>query len=169
MSTTIPNFTTADLVRSVNKHIRQSYLRKRLLTSYKALERMSVSGINIEKLQELIDETGKVSPELARLFPLRPDANEKHFKPITPLATNKTPTGVKNRHYSNNSSSQTTVSSFISDGAPVSRTSRKDGANALSPREVERDRGKPLSKYERNVMIFDWLHALDENTTIDLN
>ena len=67
MSTTIPNFTPADLVRSVNKRIRQSYLRKRLLTSYKALERMSVSGINIEKLQDLIDETGKITPEFATI------------------------------------------------------------------------------------------------------
>ena len=56
MSSAIPNFTPADLVRSVNKRIRQSYLRKRLLTSYKALERMSVSGINIEKLQENIEK-----------------------------------------------------------------------------------------------------------------
>jgi hypothetical protein len=39
-----PNFTPADLIRSVNKQIRQSYLRKRLLTTYKALERMSQSG-----------------------------------------------------------------------------------------------------------------------------
>ena len=32
--------------------------------------------------------------------------------------------------------------------------------------EIERDRGKPLSKYDRNVMIFDWLHTLDESATI---
>ena len=38
----------------------------------------------------------------------------------------------------------------------------------LSTREIERDRGKPLSKYERNVMIFDWLHTLDEAATVDL-
>lgn len=35
----------------------------------------------------------------------------------------------------------------------------------ISPKEIARDRGKPLSKYERNVMIFDWLHTLDETAT----
>ena len=40
---------------------------------------------------------------------------------------------------------------------------------ALSTREIERDRGKPLSKYERNVMIFDWLHTLDESATVDFS
>ena len=169
MSSAIPNFTPADLVRSVNKRIRQSYLRKRLLTSYKALERMSVSGINIEKLQELIDETGKVSPELARLFPLQAERNDGNVKPTTPLPTNKLQPGVQNRH-SSNESSQTTLSSMIStDGGTVTTKAKKENNNTLSPREVERDRGKPLSKYERNVMIFDWLHTLDENATIDLN
>ena len=165
MSTTIPNFTPADLVRSVNKRIRQSYLRKRLLTSYKALERMSVSGINIEKLQDLIDETGKITPELARLFPVRTELNDGYIKPTTPLPTNKTQTGTKNRH-SSNESSQTTLSSMVSDGTTAIK--QKRDSNTLSPREVERDRGKPLSKYERNVMIFDWLHTLDENATIEI-
>ena len=39
----------------------------------------------------------------------------------------------------------------------------------LSTKEIDRDRGKPLSKYERNVMIFDWLHTLDETATVDFN
>jgi len=33
----------------------------------------------------------------------------------------------------------------------------------VSPKEIAKDQGKPLSKYERNMMIFDWLHALDES------
>lgn len=32
----------------------------------------------------------------------------------------------------------------------------------LTLRDVERERGKPLSKYERNMMIFNWLHTLDD-------
>ena len=35
----------------------------------------------------------------------------------------------------------------------------------VSTKEIARDRGKPLSKYERNIMIFDWLHTLDETAT----
>ena len=32
--------------------------------------------------------------------------------------------------------------------------------SSVSPKEIEKDQGKPLSKYERNMMIFDWLHTL---------
>ncbi|CAB4068612.1 unnamed protein product [Lepeophtheirus salmonis] len=46
-----PAFTPADLIRSVNKKIRQNYMRKRLLTTYRALERMSQSGFNLEKIE----------------------------------------------------------------------------------------------------------------------
>ena len=38
-------------------------------------------------------------------------------------------------------------------------------AGIVSTKEIARDRGKPLSKYERNIMIFDWLHTLDESAT----
>jgi hypothetical protein len=127
---------------------------------------MSNSGINIEKLQDLIDETGKITPELARLIAVRTEVNDGHVKPTTPLPTNKLQTATKNRH-SSNESSQTTLSSMVSDGTNAVKQ-KKDSNNTCSPREVERDRGKPLSKYERNVMIFDWLHTLDENATIDL-
>ena len=166
MSTALPNFTPADLVQSVNKRIRQSYLRKRLLTSYKALERMSLSGLNIEKLQDLIDETGKLSPEFARLVPLRPDVVSGEIKiSSSPLPNNKIQPGLKN-YRSSNDSSQTTLSSVVSDCTVIRQ--RRD-SNTISSREIERDRGKPLSKYERNVMIFDWLHTLDENATIDFH
>ena len=30
----------------------------------------------------------------------------------------------------------------------------------VSPKEIAKDQGKPISKYERNMMIFDWLHTL---------
>ena len=33
----------------------------------------------------------------------------------------------------------------------------------VSPKEIAKDQGKPLSKYERNMMIFDWLHTLGIN------
>ena len=36
-----------------------------------ALERLSQSGLDMEKLHKLVDETGKISPELAKLI-IRP-------------------------------------------------------------------------------------------------
>lgn len=37
----------------------------------------------------------------------------------------------------------------------------------LTIRDVERERGKPLSKYERNMMIFNWLHTLDDTAFVE--
>jgi len=34
-------------------------------------------------------------------------------------------------------------------------------------RDVERERGKPLNKYERNIMIFNWLHTLDDDSALE--
>ncbi|XP_022250927.1 uncharacterized protein LOC106467103 [Limulus polyphemus] len=34
---------------------------------------------------------------------------------------------------------------------------------SLTVKDIERDKGKSLTKYERNMMIFNWLHNLDEN------
>ena len=35
--------------------------------------------------------------------------------------------------------------------------------NSLTARDIERDRGRPLTKYERNMMIFNWLQTLEES------
>jgi hypothetical protein len=37
-----------------------------------------------------------------------------------------------------------------------------DGTLSLTVKDIERDKGKPLSKYERNIMIFNWLQNVDE-------
>lgn len=42
----------------------------------------------------------------------------------------------------------------------------RHGGRELTLLDVERERGRPLSKYERNMMIFDWLHTLDEGDTL---
>ena len=34
----------------------------------------------------------------------------------------------------------------------------------VSTKEIAWDRGKPVSTYDRNIMIFDWLHTLEETT-----
>ena len=37
--------------------------------------------------------------------------------------------------------------------------------SALTLTDVERDQGRPLSKYMRNMMIFNWLHSLEDGQT----
>lgn len=46
-----PSFTAADLIRSVNKKVRQNYIRRRLLTTYRAIERLSQSEFNLDRLE----------------------------------------------------------------------------------------------------------------------
>ena len=73
---------------------------------------------------------------------------------------------------SRTSSSSTGVCEAIdlaSKPASKSKSSSSKKEKTLSCKEVERDRGKPLSKFDRNVMIFDWLHGLDEVASIDLS
>ena len=79
VGSTTPNFTPADLVRSVNKRMRQTYLKKRLLTTYKALDRMSQSGFNLEKLKDAVKD-GELSthPELIQLLSSTATASQPH-------------------------------------------------------------------------------------------
>ncbi|XP_025203449.1 uncharacterized protein LOC112600443 isoform X2 [Melanaphis sacchari] len=42
-------FSTTDLVRSVNKKVRQNYIQRRLMITYKTLERLSLSEFNLDK------------------------------------------------------------------------------------------------------------------------
>lgn len=51
---------------------------------------------------------------------------------------------------------------------PAPPSSQAQNKNlSLTARDVERDRGRPLTKYERNMMIFNWLQTL-EDTAYDI-
>ncbi|KAL4714749.1 hypothetical protein ACJJTC_002608 [Scirpophaga incertulas] len=76
----------ARILPTNNKKVRQNYIKRRLLTTYRALERMSQSDFNLDQAVHL----------------------------------------------------------------------------TLTAADLERERGRPLSKYERNMMIFNWLYTLDE-------
>jgi hypothetical protein len=115
-------FTPADLIRSVNKKIRQLYIRKRLLVAYRALERLSQSDFDLEKLPVLVSMNSLSATKRTDLQIAKAE-----------LDTLKLPTKKK----------------------PVKEI-------PLTLKDVERERGRPLSKFERNMMIFNWLHNLDE-------
>ena len=105
-------------------------------------------------------ETGKISPELARLVsPIQNTAKE---------ASSEIGSRSPSVRSSNNKKGQEAKSTTVTKSSVSTAVGGKDAS--LSSREIDRDRGKPLSKYERNVMIFDWLHTLDEKATLsDLN
>lgn len=106
-----------------NKKVRQNYIKRRLLTTYRALERVSQSDFNLDRL-----EAAAVSAV----------ANAVAGPGPTTLAVPQ----VKQPH-----------SRFVHPEAAYL---------ALTAADLESERGRPLSKYERNMMIFNWLHTLDE-------
>lgn len=90
------------------------------MTTYKALERLSQSEFNLDRLEAAASAAQTIIP-VTRL--LVPDGK-------LPIGI----VGIKNRHH------------------------------PLTVSDVERERGKQLTKYERNMMIFNWLHNLDETS-----
>jgi len=121
------SFTPADLILSVNKQVRQHYIRRRLLATYKALERLSQSQFNLDKMaaqvgQEMESSTNEIQ------------VDSKSDAPKSSSSTSE-PAWMKNA--------------------------------SVTLNDVERERGRPLSKYQRNIMIFNWLHSL-EDTESDL-
>ncbi|KAK0075732.1 hypothetical protein PV325_006449, partial [Microctonus aethiopoides] len=118
-------FTAADLVRSVNKKVRQNYIRRRLLTTYRALERLSQSEFNLDRLGAAASAAQTTSG-----------------------ATLLVPGNVQS------ASGSDTIG-------------QKSKNHSLTFSDVERERGKQLTKYERNIMIFNWLHEIDDNPDIE--
>lgn len=117
-------FTGADFVRSVNKKVRQNYIRRRLLTTYRALERLSQSEFNLDQLEAVATAAQTTSGATLLV-------------PGTTTITGPSLVGQKERNH------------------------------ALTIKDVERERGNQLSKYERNMMIFNWLHTLDDTAIVD--
>lgn len=94
------------------------YYYRRLLTTYRALERLSQSEFNLDRL-EAAASAAQANPGATLMVPGASGLSGSSFK--------------------------------------------KDKDHALTIKDVERERGKQLSKYERNMMIFNWLHTLDDS------
>ena len=64
------------------------------------------------------------------------------------------------------SATNTTTTTTASGATPTSGGggSVVNITNTLTAQDIERDRGRQLTKYERNMMIFNWLQTLEETT-----
>lgn len=119
---------------SVNKNVRETYMRNRLLTTHRAIERLSQSEFNLDQLATLATATITVS--------------EGSSGPVD------------------------TVQLIIPEQAQLDPDNRNKlfGATSISRnltiQDIEKERGRPLTKYHRNYLIFDWLYSLDQ-TTVD--
>lgn len=147
------SLSAADLIRSVNKKVRQNYIRRRLLTTYRALDRLSQSEFNLDRLEA---------------------AAASYYKGPGPTELIVPSTIVKTSNNNNNTSTMNT--NVASADTEQAQLTKKQQINAeiikkkislnmtknLTIQDIEKERGKPLSKYDRNMMIFNWLHTLDE-------
>ncbi|PSN38972.1 hypothetical protein C0J52_11347 [Blattella germanica] len=116
--------------------VRQNYIRRRLLTTYKALERLSQSEFNLDRLEVTAATAAATVNSTAAA--------------AAPAPTHLT---VPN------------ASAPATSAAVLRVVKQRANKNLpLTIRDVERERGKPLSKYERNMMIFNWLHTLDDSS-----
>ncbi|XP_076372062.1 uncharacterized protein LOC143257372 [Tachypleus tridentatus] len=121
-----PIINPAEMIRSVNKKVRQKYIRRRVLSTYKALERLTHSDINLLKKSQQQDTTTgvpqvQISTDIDHCVP-----SEVHIPSFGIRGPNKNVT--------------------------------------LTVKDIDREKGRPLTNYERNMMIFSWLQNLEENS-----
>jgi hypothetical protein len=131
--------------------VRQNYIRRRLLTTYKALERLSQSEFNLDRLEVTPSAaTASVNTECAQNA-------SPNSGPVRLTVPGSSPSAKANPPPPN------------STNAAVLRAAKQRASKnlPLTIRDVERERGKPLSKYERNMMIFNWLHTLDDTVFVE--
>lgn len=190
-----PAFTTADLIRSVNKKVRQNYIRSRLLTTYRAIERLSQSEFNLDQLAATVNLRGPGPTAL--IVPnvkihgngkttetiLEDDANA-HLANVTDMSqsinvvirsndddaepNDSEPTSISIPIPSNLTASKEAATTTTDDTLPDLKKKITINFNRnLTIHDIEKERGRPLSKYDRNMMIFNWLHSLDESSVTD--
>ncbi|XP_062555782.1 mucin-3B-like [Armigeres subalbatus] len=158
-ATPTPSFTVSDLISSVNKKIRQNYIRRRLYNTYRAIERLSQSEFNLDRLE-------------AAAFAANNFSNPGPTELVVPTThASASPVGGKSVNLDSSpvatGSASPSATPMISAAAPQSKKSSSSGkSNAkknLTFLDIESERGKPLSKYERHMLIFNWLHTIDDS------
>lgn len=132
---------------SVNKNVRETYIRNRLLTTHRAIERLSQSEFNLDQLATLATATITVSEGSS--------GPVDTVQLIIPEQAQQDPDNIPTEP-----SSKTQKSKYkLIGAASMSRN--------LTIQDIEKERGKPLTKYHRNYMIFNWLHSLDQTSKVE--
>lgn len=165
-----PAFTAADLIRSVNKKVRQNYIRRRLLTTYRAIERLSQSEFNLDRLEAAAAAATMANSNMAASNPGPTELVIPQTSAAGNLAVSTETDGITE-------TKQTTITLQQQKNAEAitkcPQLKKKISMNInthnknLTIQDIEKERGKPLSKYDRNMMIFNWLHTLDEVSPVE--
>lgn len=134
----------------MNKKVRQNYIRRRLLTTYRALDRLSQSEFNLDRLEAVAASYYK-GPGPTELIVPSTVAKTTNNNNNTSTATSNEQTQLPSKKQ------QQQINADI-----IKKKISLNMTKNLTIQDIEKERGKPLSKYDRNMMIFNWLHTLDE-------
>ena len=129
---TTNSWRTSSLLIRCLFQVRQNYIRRRLQTTFRALQRLSQSELSLEQLLSGDLPAGclGLSAGAARVPAQSPGSG------ATPASTG----------------------AAASAPAPAPAPPR-----AVTVRQVDRERGQPLTRFQRNMMVFNWLQTLDED------
>lgn len=124
------------------------------MTTYRALDRLSQSEFNLDRLEAAAASYYKGPGPTELIVPstiLKTTNNNTSTtaNPNVPIDTTAEQTQI-------NAKKQQINAEIIKKKISLNMTKN------LTIQDIEKERGKPLSKYDRNMMIFNWLHTLDE-------
>uniref|UniRef100_A0A182NC93 Uncharacterized protein n=1 Tax=Anopheles dirus TaxID=7168 RepID=A0A182NC93_9DIPT len=160
-----PSFTVTDLISSVNKKIRQNYIRRRLFTTYRALERLSQSEFNLDRLEAAA--FAATNPGPTELIVPSTSMSNASASPVGGKSTSSpAPIGEVGTLPEHGTTALPLKKSTSSSAGSASGGSARGHGHGpkkhLTFHDIENERGKPLSKYERHMLIFNWLHTIDD-------
>lgn len=126
------------------------------MTTYRALDRLSQSEFNLDRLEAVAASYYKGPGPTELIVPsnigktTNNNNNTSTTNPNAPADTHaEQPTQLSKKQQQINAD-------IIKKKISLNMTKN------LTIQDIEKERGKPLSKYDRNMMIFNWLHTLDE-------
>ena len=124
-----------------------------LQVTYRALEQLSESGFDLVKVEAAVKRT-RHSQNLDSLLVA-----------ASPRPPSSCPIDTVTRDLASKGESDTASRKKSPINISFADAKMKRVA-IVSPKEIAKDQGKPLSKYERNMMIFDWLHTLGNSSRV---
>ena len=117
--------------------------------TYKALEQLSETGFDLVKVEAAVRKTSRHSQNLESLLP-SPRANSRppstcHIESVARDLAGK---------------GEASLSPLLRKLLICCSDAKLKKGGVVSQKDIAKDQGKPISKYERNMLIFDWLHTL---------
>lgn len=159
-------FTSTDLIKSVNKKVRETYIRSRLLTTNRAIERLSQSEFNLDQLASVAITSSPVPGPTELIVPSNFKTKDTNAESMSSNVQNED-SATKSEQANTQINvlgaiTNTSISPKIFSIPHTQKFTRN-----LTIHDIEKERGRPLSKYDRNMMIFNWLHSLDETSAVE--